>query len=242
VNADKKQTRNDSSTSHVIEFVRGLIDHGELRPGSRMPAERELASLTGVSRPTVRAALQALAAMGVVKTRHGAGTFISEKPLFESESLRIMAAVHGFSREDMFEARRLLEVSAAGMAAERATSEQMAALSEEVSDMFASMNDPQAFLVHDIRFHRVIAAASGNPIVASLVEMVSSLFYDTRRATASRATESNMQDAAEMHRQIYKAIRGRKPDRARTLMNEHLLSASAHLAAEEAPSGATDRT
>jgi GntR family transcriptional repressor for pyruvate dehydrogenase complex len=235
VKADKKQTRTDSSPSQVIEFVRGMIDHGELGPGSRMPAERELAALTGVSRPTVRAALHALAAMGVVKTRHGSGTFIAEKPLFESEPLRLLAAVHGFSREEMFEARRILEVSAAGMAAERATPEQLAALSEEVSDMFATLKDPQAFLRHDIRFHRVLAAASGNPIVGSLVEMVSSLFYDARRATATRATESNMQDAAEMHRQIYKAIRGRKPDRARTLMNEHLLSASAHLAAEEMP-------
>jgi GntR family transcriptional regulator, transcriptional repressor for pyruvate dehydrogenase complex len=115
----------------------------------------------------------------------------------------------------MFEARRILEVSAAGMAAERATPEQLAAMAEEIADQYASMDDPQAFLVHDIRFHRSVAAASGNPIVASLVEMVSALFYDERTKTARRATERNHREAAERHHLIYKAIRARKPARAR---------------------------
>jgi GntR family transcriptional regulator, transcriptional repressor for pyruvate dehydrogenase complex len=233
VNTHRKSTPGDSSATHVIDFVRGLIVRGELRPGSRLPAERELAARIGVSRPTVRAGLHALAAMGVVKTRHGAGTFIPEKPMLVSEPLSILAAVHGFSREEMFEARRILEASAAALAAERATAEQRTVLAEEVTDMFASLHDPREFLVHDIRFHRTIAAASGNPILASLVEMVSALFYDERSKTAGQATRRNMQEAAEMHRQIYKAIRTGKPDRARTLMNEHLLAASAHLAAEE---------
>jgi GntR family transcriptional repressor for pyruvate dehydrogenase complex len=78
-----------------------------------------------------------------------------------------------------------------------------------------------------------VAAAAGNRIVASLVEMVSALFYDERRKTAQRATDNNLQSSAEMHRRIYKAIRSRKPDRASSSMNEHLVSASAFLAAEE---------
>ena len=84
----------------------------------------------------------------------------------------------------MYEARRILEVGAAGLAAERATPEQIATLAEEVASLFASMEDPQVFLVHDINFHRGVAAASGNPIVASLVEMVSALYYERRRETA----------------------------------------------------------
>jgi GntR family transcriptional repressor for pyruvate dehydrogenase complex len=225
--------RGEGSTDQVIEFVRGLISQRALRPGSRLPAERDLAVQIGVSRPTVRAGLRALAAMGIVKTRHGAGTFISETPMLESEPLSFLAALHGFTREEMFEARRILEVSAAGLAAERATAEQLEAISDEVTDQYASMADPQAFLVHDIRFHRAVAAASGNPIVASLVEMVSALFYDERSKTAARATDQNHQEAVERHRLIYKAIRAHKPDRARTLMNEHLQSASAHLEQEE---------
>ena len=109
----------------------------------------------------------------------------------------------------MYEARRILEVGAAGLAAERASADQLAALAEEVASLFASMEDPLRFLVHDITFHRTVAAASGNPIIASLVEMVSTLYYERRRRTAERASDRDLRDAAEMHRRIYQAIRSR---------------------------------
>lgn len=226
----------ESRSRRVIEFIRDLIDQGSLRPGSRLPAERELARRIGVSRPTVRAGLRALAAMGVVKTRHGSGTIISETPILQSEPLSLLSAVHGFSREDLFQARQYLEIGAAELAAEKATPEQLAALSEEVANMFASMDNPRAFLVHDILFHRNVASSSGNRILASLVEMVSSLFYEQRRQTAEAATDRNLRDAAEAHRQIYLAIRSRQAERARKAMREHLKAASAHLASEESKS------
>ena len=223
----------EDSANQVIQHVRRLIERGELRPGDRLPAERELAVQIGVSRPTVRVGLRALAAMGVVRTRHGAGTFVPEFPVLGSEPLSFLAALHGFTRNEMYEARRILEVGAAGLAAERATPEQMTAISEEITNLFASMEDPQAFLLHDIRFHRAVAAASGNPIVASLVEMVSALYYDQRRKTAERATGRNLRDAAEMHRRVYQAIRSRSGDDARSAMNEHLLTSRAYQDEEE---------
>ncbi len=87
--------------------------------------------------------------------------------------LTFLAALHGFTRDEMFEARRVLEVGVAGLAAARATGDQLASISEEITGMYASMDDPQAFLVHDIRFHRAVATAAANPILASLVEMIS---------------------------------------------------------------------
>ena len=80
----------------------------------------------------------------------------------------------------MFEARRVLEVSAAGLAAERATGNDLAAIAEEVASLFATMDDPELFLVHDMQFHRAVAAACRNPILASLIEMVSTLFFEHR--------------------------------------------------------------
>ncbi len=132
----------------------------------------------------------------------------------------------------MYEARRILEVGAAGLAAERATPDQIATLAEEVAGMFASMDDPRVFLVHDINFHRAVAAASGNPIVASIVEMVSALYYERRRDTAQRASDRDLRDAADMHRRIYQAIRGRDGEAARKAMHTHLVQASAHQAQE----------
>ena len=207
-----------------MTHVRGLILRGEMRPGGQLPPERELARKIGVSRPSVRAGLRSLAAKGVLVTRHGAGTFVSDgPPVLDSEPLSFLAALHGFTRHEMFEARRVLEVGAAGLAAERSTGDSVAAIADEVTGMFASLADPQAFLVHDIRFHRAVAAASSNPILASIVEMVSALFYEQRRRTANRARD--LRQTAEMHRQIYQAIRSRDRARAEAMMCEHLLSA-----------------
>ena len=134
----------------------------------------------------------------------------------------------------MYEARRILEVGAAGLAAERAVPDQMATLADEVAGLFASLDDPRVFLVHDINFHRGVAAASGNPIVASLVEMVSALYYERRRETAARASDSDLRDAAEAHRRIYQSIRARDGEAARRAMNEHLLQAARYQAQEQA--------
>src|SRR5499427_2113140 len=223
----------EGSTEQVVAHVRGLIERGALRPGDRLPAERDLALQIGVSRPTVRAGLRALAAMGVIQSRHGSGTYIPEgPPTLGSEPLSFLAALHGFTREEMYEARRIMEVGAAGLAAERATAEQLAALAEEVASLFATMEDPQRFLVHDINFHRALASASGNPIVASIVEMVSALYYERRRQTAAHASDRDLRDAAEMHRRIYQAVRSKDADGARKAMHEHLAKASRHQAKE----------
>ena len=220
-------------TEQVVTHVRRLIERRSLRPGDRLPAERDLAQQIGVSRPTVRAGLRALAAMGVVQSRHGSGTYIpAGPPMLGSEPLRFLAALHGFTGEEMYETRRILEVGAAGLAAERATPAQLTALAEDVASLFASMDDPQRFLVHDISFHRTLAAASGNQIVASIVEMVSALYYERRRQTASRASDRDLRDAAEMHQRIYKAVRSRDSEEARRAMHEHLVLASQHQSQE----------
>lgn len=221
------------STTLVVDYVRDMVMRGSLRPGDRLPAERELALQLGVSRPTVRAGLKGLAAMGAVVTRHGSGTFVSESPVLRSEPLNLLAALHGFTRDDMYETRRILEVAGAALAAERATPAHISTIADEVTNLFASMEDRRTFLFYDIRFHRAVAKASGNPLVASLVEMVSALYYDQRQKTAERATGPNLRDAAEAHRRVYLAIRARDPERARSAMNDHLRRSSAYQAAEE---------
>src|ERR1700730_16976948 len=134
----------DGSTEQVCAFIRSLIERRRVGPGDRLPTERALAVQVGVSRPTVRAGLRALAALGVVQSRHGSGTYIpSGPPVLGSEPLSLLAALHGFTHDQMYVARRILEVEAAGLAAERATAEQLASMAEEVASLFASMTDPQ---------------------------------------------------------------------------------------------------
>jgi len=231
--------RSRDSAAQVVAHVRDLIDRGTLGPGARLPPERDLARQVGVSRPTVRAGLRTLAALGVVRSRRGSGTYIPEgPPTLGADALSFIAALHKFTIEDVYEVRRILEAGAAGLAAERATPDHLATLAEDVAGLFASLNDRQVFLVHDINFHRGIAAASGNPIVASLVEMVSALYYERRRATAERAADRELRDAADAHRQIYQAIRARDPDRARQAMTDHLLRSQSYQAREVSAAGA----
>jgi GntR family transcriptional repressor for pyruvate dehydrogenase complex len=220
------------AVEQVVRHVAVLIEQGGLKPGSQLPPERRLADDLGVSRPTVRAGLQALAGMGVVEARHGAGTFVTAgPPRLGAQPLGFLAALHGFTRDDMFEARRVLEIGAAGLAAERISGDRLAPMSEEIAGMFASLDDPHAFLVHDVRFHRAVAAASANPVIAALVEMVSSLVYERRLKTVERAKD--LKESAEMHRRIYQAIRDRDPVKARRQMGAHLDLARQAQATEE---------
>jgi GntR family transcriptional regulator, transcriptional repressor for pyruvate dehydrogenase complex len=220
------------AAEQVVRHIAKLIEEGRLRPGDRLAAERELAQELGVSRPTVRAGLHALAAMGVIESRQGAGTFITDgPPRLGAGPLSFLAALHGFKREEIFEARKVLEVGAAGLAAERGITDRLAPMAEEVTGMFANMNEPQTYLVHDVRFHRAVAAASGNPVLLALVEMVSSLVYEQRRLTVEHALD--LKESAEMHRRIYQAIRDRDPERARAEMARHLDLARMAQASEE---------
>jgi GntR family transcriptional repressor for pyruvate dehydrogenase complex len=237
-NTPSSATPNEGiATERVVRHVSDLIMRGDLRPGQRLSPERSLVAEIGVSRTSVRTGLRALAAKGVLVIRHGAGTFVADgPPVLDSEPLRFQAALHGFTRHTMFEARRTLEIGVAGLAAERATGNDLAAISDEVTGMFASIEDPQAFHGHDIRFHRAVAIASGNPILASLVEMVSGASLARELALRLRVRDANGREhatiAATLHRQLYHAIRDRDRPRAERIMREHLLAAEAEQESE----------
>jgi GntR family transcriptional repressor for pyruvate dehydrogenase complex len=112
-------------------------------------------------------------------------------------------------------------------------------MSEEIAEMFVALKDPQQFLLHDIAFHRAVAAASGNPTLATLVEMVSAILYERRRDTIERAHDFD--ESLELHRRVYRAIRARKPDEAREAMREHIVRAQKAFALEEKQQQTTEQ-
>src|ERR671928_138021 len=172
--------RRGTTSEEVISQLREMIHRGDLRPGDRLPPERDLAKMLGVSRPTLRAGIRSLAAVGVLQSRQGAGTFVVKAdgpPSLDSSPLRLMA----------------------------------------------SLDDPEQFLVHDVRFHQTVAAASGNRILTSLMNMVATILFDTRIKTVKRATD--LKESAEMHRHVYRAIREHDPEAARLAMSAHLSKA-----------------
>ena len=213
-----------TTAEEVVTRLRDMIQNGELHSGDRLPPERDLAKLLGVSRPTLRAGIRSLTAVGILQSRQGAGTFVAEaeeSPTLDTSALRLLSALHGFTSDEMFEARLALEMSIAALAAERVTSEQMAQLAEEIAGMYASVDIPEQYLVHDMRFHQTIAAASGNRILTALMNMVASILFESRSKTVKRATD--LKDSAEQHHNIYRAIREHDSEAARQTMRQHLL-------------------
>ena len=183
-------------------------------PGDRIPPERELARSLKISRASLRTGIGYLVAMGVLQVRHGVGTFIKDGPAeFSKASMGLMSALYGFQFWQMFEVRLIIECSLAALAAERGKYEHHAELAEQVAEMFASVDDPAEFLKHDVLFHRIMAKASGNPILAAIIETITTAMYERRLKTVERA--ENLRDTAEVHRQIYRAVRAHDPVAAR---------------------------
>jgi GntR family transcriptional repressor for pyruvate dehydrogenase complex len=208
-------------TRKVVNHIRTLLEKGALRPGDKIPPERELARTLKISRASLRTGIGYLVAMGVMTVRHGVGTFIKDGPAeFSKASLGLMSALYGFHFWQMYEARLIIECSLAALAAERGKEEHHAALSEQVAEMFACIDSPAEFLVHDMLFHRIIAQASCNPILAALIETITTAMYEKRRKTVERT--SNLREMADMHREIYRAIRTHNPVEARKIMERHL--------------------
>lgn len=235
----KKEVNVEEATGHsqltmqVVEHVRSLIANGEVHPGDRLPPERELARKLKISRSSLRAGIGFLSAMGVLKSRHGAGTFVATgPPALDSSSLSVLGVLHGFLPWQMFEARIVIESNVAALAAERATDEHLAELAEEVAEMYAALTDPREYLIHDVRFHRTIARASGNPILGALMETITADLYKHRSETVQNALD--LKESAEMHREIYRAIRSHNPTQARLTMEQHLKLASQAQASETA--------
>jgi GntR family transcriptional repressor for pyruvate dehydrogenase complex len=229
----EKTNRNHETllTMQVVNHVRSLIEDGTLRPGDKIPPEREFAKELKISRASLRAGIGHLAAMGVLNVRHGVGTFVADgPPALGTASLALLGALHGFKPWQMFEARLILESHLAAMAAERGKEEHFTALAEEVTEMYATFHEPQEYLIHDMRFHRTIAEASGNPILAVLMETIMTALYDERRKTVEYSRD--LRETAEVHREIYRAIRTRNAKEARAVMEKHLKLAESAQAGE----------
>src|ERR1039457_5506685 len=120
----KQDAHETDRTMQVVNHIRSMIETGTLQAGDKIPPEREFARSLKISRATLRSGIGYLAAMGVMKVRHGVGTFVADGPPdLGKVSLSIMGALHGFQSWQMFEARIILESSLAALAAERGKEE-----------------------------------------------------------------------------------------------------------------------
>lgn len=218
-------------TELVVQRIKDLLGRGELKAGSRLPPERELADMLHISRPSLRTALKALSVMGVIHAKPGAGTYIAKSlPEVFTEPMRFMTLINNTSVEELFEARLIIEAGLAELAAERATDADIAALIEEVEGMKANTGDPEEFLKHDVRFHQAIARAANNKLMSGVMDTVAQLLFHIRRQTITHA--SDLDEAIEWHEKIIAAMRKHDSRRAKEMLSGHLRAAQSAWARE----------
>lgn len=220
---DNSQILNSPLTAQVVNCIWAKIADGSLKAGDSLPAEREFARMLNISRASLRSGIAYLASKGVVKVRRGVRTFVSDgSEKIGKSNIESLSGLYSSRSWQVFEARRLLECHLASLAAERGKVEHFTQLAEEIANMYAAIDDPETFLMHDMRFHRFIAHASGSPILAALMETVTTTFCEERRMAAESA--QNKRIVMKEHQAIYRAIRAGNPSEARASMERHLQS------------------
>lgn len=221
-----KPIRPKKLSEEIVDQIKELISRGELKPGQRIPSERELASFLGVSRPSVREAIMVLEAMGFLESRQGGGTYVRSladvtmaDPLANMVERRDPRMLHALT-----EVRMGLETWSAYLAAKRADDSEI----EKLRELYQIMVDQAANggwnAKVDAEFHLTITAATHNTLQVHVLDTIQSLFQTTIMAALSEfySKEGHIEQLLNHHREIMEAIAARNPERARDVMMEHL--------------------
>ncbi|MDY0226581.1 MAG: FadR/GntR family transcriptional regulator [Desulfomicrobium apsheronum] len=205
----------------ITTRLQTMVQNDDLKPGDRLPPERQLAIMFGVSRNSVREAIKSLEQHGVLLSKPGAGTYIAEN----SQTNLAMAMGDAFARErhrleDIFELRLLLEPQIAHLAAQRVTKHELQKLRSLISAYTKNMQDGLPVYFYDQAFHDAIAAATGNQSITMIMVQMHELLRESR----DEALQSTVRSAKSLedHQKILEALSMRDPERAREAMTDHL--------------------
>ena len=212
----------------IFEQVKALIMRGELKPGDRLPSERNMMELFHRSRPTVREALRMLERSGYIRTIPGSNGAVVLKPdnrLLEN-SLKEALMVGHVSLTDISEYRRSSEVTTVTWAAHRRTDEDIQAMEEYLAEMRQAMGDYESFIGMDSHFHGLLAAAAHNKVSVIFNRAFSQInqgfMKDKMRSLPPDQLHDMVNRVQEMHEAIFAAIRDQDEVRAREAMISHI--------------------
>jgi GntR family transcriptional regulator, transcriptional repressor for pyruvate dehydrogenase complex len=211
-------------SGEVADRLSEAIRSGELPPGARLPAERELGAQFGVGRTSIREALRMLQATGMVTVRPGDGVFVAvcsppnEQPFARWESL------YHYRVEELFEARLAIEPLAAARAASRATEDDLRALSATLVEFERGVeeDDLAAMVLADGDFHEAITRASRNRMFQAMLGVANHLLIESKRA--GLGAPGRPRRVLAKHRAIFDAIAAGDAQLAENAMRDHLMS------------------
>lgn len=205
----------------VAKRILEMVISRSLKPGDQLPPERELADMLDVSRPSVREAIRGLSILGVLKVRQGGGAFISQ---LDADALlgpiRFFLALEDLNLRELYDARALIEGDVARRAAQNMSDDEIDALEKLLDDQPATIADPKAFRVADLRFHEALWAGCGNSFLKRIGESLNSLGLEFRR----RASENRnvLEQSLKDHRRLFEAVKARDPSAAALAAEQHM--------------------
>lgn len=215
----------------VAEITRKLLEFllsGEVTPGSKIPSERQLAEALGVGRSAVREAIKSLNLLGLLDVRQGDGTYLNRSG---SDLLPRVIEWGLLLQEprilDLVEARGEIEVIVAGLAAQRRTDDDVAAIKAQLDAMAAAEGDVPTYVDADIAFHVALAKASGNETFEGLLNSLRSLLLVWAARVLEHAGETK--SSLAMHEPIFEAVANRDSEAARETMRAHMERANRRL-------------
>ncbi len=225
-----------SAPRQIAAAIKREILEGTLKPGDRLPSESRLAELFGVSRPTVRAALQELSSAGtvVVQRGRGGGYRVSAFSLDSlqttvTEFIALSLVVEALTPQQFMEVRRELELLSAESAAHRRTAEQLERLEEIEGRIRTATRDPGEDPRHsfelDLEFHRLLSEAANNPLVVSFEGAMTAVLHHLLGSGVSVRPEEALGGIVE----VIEAVRSREPPAAREAMERHLQHSAPHM-------------
>jgi GntR family transcriptional repressor for pyruvate dehydrogenase complex len=192
-----------------------------LPPGTKVPSERELTKDLGVGRSTVREALNGLAMLGIVEIRHGQGVFVTGEAAPVSEPSAITAALERGVTHEFIEARLIIEVQVARLAAIRRTDEDLARMAAAIAEQEARLlGDMDALIDVAASFNVLLAESAHNEVLRAMIQSFISLMVE--RAPRIYSLDGFAEWDLQEHRGIFAAINERDPDRAGELMRAHI--------------------
>jgi DNA-binding FadR family transcriptional regulator len=211
-------------SDRVADRLLARIASGEWAPGQRLPGERQLAEQMGVSRVSVRAALQTLKTQGFIDAVQGGGTRVVSNSQCMDPSLAQLVRVNQGNLADLAEIRGILEVWAVRRAAENATPENIAELAEIMEATEADISRGKHKTENDIRFHLAIAKASGSAIYMHLMAQFRGILHEMLDYHRYEMFPTHEDDATILahHRAIFEGIRGGDAHAAERAMQTHL--------------------
>jgi GntR family transcriptional regulator, transcriptional repressor for pyruvate dehydrogenase complex len=205
----------------VVERILDMVKAGALKPGSLLPAERDLAKSLNVSRPSVREAMRGLAVLGVVRTRQGGGAYISDLgPQSLLNPLQFYLSLQDMNIRELYDARGLIESDVARRAAVNMEPSALDRLEAILDDQRATIQDPGAFRLSDFNFHETIWIGAHNAFLRRIGEALNVLGLEFRKRAWEKpgVLEQSLRD----HRRLLDALKARDPEAAAQAAAQHM--------------------